>query len=190
MPKKKDKKKAKKKDKDKKKSKSKKKLKLVEPKAETTTPTQQPPKRMDPPLGMDYVWTMEDDFLTGQIFEHFSQGRGTMTANEFGKALNSMGYGRPKPQGPQVFPKTGQTEPSKVQRPQQRNRYNIDSFSTSSNINSDMFQSGYMSLTPWWITNDRLVGKTYQGADLAIAEARRRRKFSERAMNELSCMRG
>ena len=190
MPKKKDKKKAKKKDKDKKKSKSKKKLKVVEPKAEATAPTQQPPQRMDPPLGMDYVWTMEDDFLTGQIFEHFSQGRGTMTANEFGKALNSMGYGRPKPQGPQVFPKTGQTEPSKVQRPQQRNRYNIDSFSTSSNINSDMFQSGYMSLTPWWITNDRLVGKKYQGADLAIAEARRRRKFSERAMNELSCMRG
>ena len=187
MPKKKDKKKAKKKDKDKKKSKSKKKLKLVEPKAETTAPTQQPPKRMDPPLGMDYVWTMEDDFLTGQIFEHFSQGRGTMTANEFGKALNSMGYGRPKPQGPQVFPRTENQEvPSKVQR----NTHNIDSFSTSSNINSDMFQSGYMSLTPWWITNDRLVGKTYQGADLAIAEARRRRKFSERAMNELSCMRG
>ena len=109
-----------------------------------------------------------------------------MTAIEFGKALNSMGYGRSTPQGPQLFPRTENQEvTSKVQRPQ-RNAYNIDSFSTSSNINSDMFQSGYMSLTPWWITNDRLVGKKYQGADLAIAEARRRRKFSERAMNELS----
>ena len=103
MPKKKDKKKAKKKDKDKKKSKSKKKLKVVEPKAETSAPTQQPPQRMDPPLGMDYVWTMEDDFLTGQIFEHFSQ-RGTMTANEFGKALNSMGYGRPNHKGRKFSP--------------------------------------------------------------------------------------
>ena len=188
------KKKAKKKDKKKgkkdKKSKKEKKSKDPKPAAAAAPPpqTQQPPLTQGPPLGLGYVWTMEDDFLTGQIFEHFSQGKGTMNANEFGRALKSMGFGQPALQPRQVFPPINQY--GQQQQPQTNNNNNVlDSFSSSSNINNDMFQNGYMSLTPWWITNDRLVGNKYHGADLAIAEARRRRKFSERAMDELTVMR-
>ena len=111
-----------------------------------------------------------------------------MNANEFGRALKSMGFGQPALQPRQVFPPINQH--GQQQQPQTNNNNNVlDSFSSSSNINNDMFQNGYMSLTPWWITNDRLVGNKYHGADLAIAEARRRRKFSERAMDELTVMR-
>ena len=176
----------KKKGKKEKKSKDKKKSKDGDAKPVAPPPSaQQLPPSHNPPLGLGYTWTMEDDFLTGQIFEHFSKGRGTMNASEFGEALKSMGFGQPAQQPRQCFPQLRMQQ----QQPQIQANNTIDNFSSTSNISSDMFQNGYLSLAPWWITNDKLVGNKYQGADLAIAEARRRRKFTERAMNELTLMR-
>ena len=127
----------KKKGKKEKKSKDKKKSKDGDAKPVAPPPSaQQLPPSHNPPLGLGYTWTMEDDFLTGQIFEHFSKGRGTMNASEFGEALKSMGFGQPAQQPRQCFPQLRMQQ----QQPQIQANNTIDNFSSTSNISSDMFQ--------------------------------------------------
>ena len=143
---------------------------MIEPPPATASSDGGPTNRTLP-LGLGMTWTPEDEFLTGQIFERFSKGRGMMTASECCEALSSMGFNQSRAQ-PTLFLRPEAPGPK------------VDTTPQSSG--NELFQTGYMSLEPWWISNDKLLGGTrYQGADLALAEASRRRAFTEKVTGEL-----
>jgi hypothetical protein len=180
-------KKEKKSKKSKKEKKSKKSKKEKKPKAgggekkSSAAPTAPPNHSL--PLGVGTTWTPEDDFLTGQIFERFSKGRGMMTAAECVEAIRSMGIGSnnntfsPPPPTNCETPRPAQRQNRQQRRPSETVRSNGD---------DSVFQARHMQMSPWWLPNDTLHGGNYyQGADLAFAEARRRREFADRATEEM-----
>ena len=155
---------------------------MIEPPPATASSDGGPTNRTLP-LGLGMTWTPEDEFLTGQIFERFSKGRGMMTAAECVEAIRSMGIGSnnntfsPPPPTNCETPRPAQRQNRQQRRPSETVRSNGD---------DSVFQARHMQMSPWWLPNDTLHGGNYyQGADLAFAEARRRREFADRATEEM-----